>query len=642
MDATKILKQAEARFDDGDLEQGIRLCRNVLAEDANHLLALHFLNWAMDSLIKAGDRKDLASLVEEQRHLRTHILSTTEQLNSLDAKVKPSGVRARAFALYQRARERFRSRTEVEAAVKDATEASKLRPDAEFYEKLPLWAKAMHALSASNGEKGFNSVLEMLSKDLGADGLDQVFEEPLFVAWLKEKAKHPLQANPPKRAKLNDALLKNAGQHNHSEAPRSGRVGRLAALLALGASVDASDDDSQAIHHLAELGDIASAEFLLEMGASLEALGKRGERPLHYAAAESQDPMIEFLVDKGADVMARSTLGRTPLHAAALALRTPPETFELLLRLGADINAQDKGGSTALHFVAEFNHGAVPVLLHHSADLSLKDAKGRTAFNLAVKSGKGDLAKQLKPASSPKKVAPGAPDLSAVAVLFKKTKFPKYLQKPLKELVEALALQEPDSWDQVAEVLAGKQGTVILAFLKLVKATLVAPVPAATEKNPAGFFLGDVRVPGNTNILGPLFVLGDLIVEGTLADAGDDSTLVVAGNLTAHALNTDGELAVGGDLVARDLVYAWYNDYAFTVEGTARTQLLVIDDREWSVGKVAAEHFFPDGQSDAAQIAERLVPNLVKKTKNGVQIDWEKLWKQAQQGHAVLANPMQQ
>lgn len=57
--------------------------------------------------------------------------------------------------------------------------------------------------------------------------------------------------------------------------------------------------------------------------------------------------MISLLVECGADLDSREDGGGTPLHLAS----ENPEAFEvmeMLLRLGAQVNAKDSNGATAL------------------------------------------------------------------------------------------------------------------------------------------------------------------------------------------------------------------------------------------------------------------------------------------------------
>jgi ankyrin repeat protein len=61
------------------------------------------------------------------------------------------------------------------------------------------------------------------------------------------------------------------------------------------------------------------------------------------------------------------------------------DSVEVLLERGAKIDANDKGGWTALMLAAFYGHAdTVEVLLKHGAEIETKDKKGWTALMLAV------------------------------------------------------------------------------------------------------------------------------------------------------------------------------------------------------------------------------------------------------------------
>ena len=63
-------------------------------------------------------------------------------------------------------------------------------------------------------------------------------------------------------------------------------------------------------------------------------------------------------------------------------------TIEVLLSGGAEIEARDENGSTALHLAAQDgNKDEVRILLAHCADVKAKNVKGRTALHEAACKG---------------------------------------------------------------------------------------------------------------------------------------------------------------------------------------------------------------------------------------------------------------
>ena len=101
---------------------------------------------------------------------------------------------------------------------------------------------------------------------------------------------------------------------------------------------------------------------------------------LHRAAEEGNLPEIAALIASGSDPNLFDDLGHTPLHRSVVGEQY--KAAELLLRLGANVNAndEDRAGETALSLAAQGEYPEmVELLLQNEADPDLWGWMGLTA-----------------------------------------------------------------------------------------------------------------------------------------------------------------------------------------------------------------------------------------------------------------------
>ena len=213
---------------------------------------------------------------------------------------------------------------------------------------------------------------------------------------------------------------------NYDNLPKTLNVQAVQKALSQGADVDAHEPKEATTLTIAAIwGKADVVKLLLDHGANANIIGFGGE-PILYQAITHGMPcasVVKLLLDHGAKVNAADNDGQTALigaatlgdptiaalllaHGAAINLKTkePREggggktalmtavgpqghvnMVKLLLAHGADVNAQDSGGNTALTDALTFGETEnVRLLLAHGADIHLTSSDNGTALMAAA------------------------------------------------------------------------------------------------------------------------------------------------------------------------------------------------------------------------------------------------------------------
>ena len=145
------------------------------------------------------------------------------------------------------------------------------------------------------------------------------------------------------------------------------------------------------------------------------------------AARSGKASSAAWLLDHGADVQERTRCdtpcegqGRTALHEAIAAKSEPGQgdVIALLLARGAELEAVDANGQTALHLSAAGGVDIAWVLCRHGALGASRDAQGRTPFDVAMQAeASAPSSGRDGPAALPDWLKPGGgcEELSALA-----------------------------------------------------------------------------------------------------------------------------------------------------------------------------------------------------------------------------------
>jgi ankyrin repeat protein len=141
-------------------------------------------------------------------------------------------------------------------------------------------------------------------------------------------------------------------------------------------------------------GGVSVVRYLIAKGAKVDAKNNEGWTPLAYAVTVHDLDIVKLLLDDGADVNAKLRHfqdGQRTILMQAVATTEGEDakdkgyqTIQLLVARGAQVDAQDDNGETALMYaVRSGKPGLVQLMLASKANPSLRNKKNQTALDIA-------------------------------------------------------------------------------------------------------------------------------------------------------------------------------------------------------------------------------------------------------------------
>lgn len=148
----------------------------------------------------------------------------------------------------------------------------------------------------------------------------------------------------------------------------------------------AQAQDSTALFSAIEAGDVSRVAMLLKAGLSASDMNESGSTPLMTAVNHQQTAIVNLLLRAGADVNAQQQDG---YQATALMLAMQANDMDIaeaLLAAGAEVNTADKNGDPAINWAAYYGHlETSALLLSHGADITLRGHGN--ALEIAIRRG---------------------------------------------------------------------------------------------------------------------------------------------------------------------------------------------------------------------------------------------------------------
>ena len=161
-------------------------------------------------------------------------------------------------------------------------------------------------------------------------------------------------------------------------AASDGDAGKVQVLLQGGAGKEKKDSEGlTALIYAIRARQHKTLDLLLLAGADVNAVTVQGETPLYFAIAAGAAESVRRLVRAGANV--NQGVGTYAIPPAGIAILLEQRAIALLLlSSGADLRAQDRSGSSLMHYAVSLgDQRMVRLLLERNAPAALRDADGR-------------------------------------------------------------------------------------------------------------------------------------------------------------------------------------------------------------------------------------------------------------------------
>ncbi len=191
---------------------------------------------------------------------------------------------------------------------------------------------------------------------------------------------------------------------------------------------------------------IVKVQAYIAIGAGVNATDDDGAMPLHLAAKKGDAEVVKSLLAGGADSNIRGWRDYTPLHWAAL--RGHAAIVNVLVQAGALVDAVNQYGSTTLIFAADKGHEAVfKALLEAGADPKPENNDVSAALLWVVRKGLASISSEFQ-----KHIRSGEYKWRQHLPYLKKSAWNYYNSKSMTGIAEKLALETESEEEETASI----------------------------------------------------------------------------------------------------------------------------------------------------------------------------------------------
>jgi len=170
-------------------------------------------------------------------------------------------------------------------------------------------------------------------------------------------------------------------EKNYADSIIQGNIEAVRLFLSAGMSPDEKNDGLPPLLEASRRGHSEVALALIEAGADVNARDAYGVTAMMFAAICGSTEVIDRLTEAGADVNAQDLDGRSVLiEALTTENDIPVSTIQSLVVAGAAPNIRISGGVTPLMLAAAGEPEVLQMLIDAGADVNAQDDRGTTAL----------------------------------------------------------------------------------------------------------------------------------------------------------------------------------------------------------------------------------------------------------------------
>lgn len=148
------------------------------------------------------------------------------------------------------------------------------------------------------------------------------------------------------------------------------------------------------LHNAAIAGSAVIAELLISKGADINSKNSQQNAPLHESLINGKNEVAKLLIEKGCELQGQNSEGKTPVHYAARYNCLPVLKILISKKVNLEVREKNRNQTPLLYLALMTDYAeAAKMLIEGGADVNAQDRDGATALDYAIHNGSNNLIK---------------------------------------------------------------------------------------------------------------------------------------------------------------------------------------------------------------------------------------------------------